>query len=111
MKKIILTLAMLTSLSCQASVRMYVTNDDVDDSTDCFHIHTGKNEWVSTQTMYRDKSGLYAKEDELLQISDKELAYKQSWKCPYCYRYYDQGNPCNNADCPSKYRSGGLVND
>lgn len=111
MKKIILAFALLASVACHATCKMYVTHDDVDDSTDCFHIHTGKNEWLSTQTMYRDKTGLYAKDDELMQISELEAAYKQSWKCPYCYRYYDQGNPCNNADCPSKYRSSVLAND
>lgn len=103
MKKLILTLCVLTSLNCYASSKIYIDHEDLDDSKECFHISVGKNEWLSTNIIYRDKKGLYAKEEELLKVSDLDSAYKQSWKCPYCHCYYDIGTACDNADCPSKY--------
>ena len=103
MKKILLVL-MATSSICCASPRMYIDNDDLDTSKNSFHIHTGRNEWLQTNTVHRDRSGLYTNESDILTVNDLEAIYKQQWKCPYCYTYYDIGVACNNKECPSKYK-------
>ena len=104
MKKLFLTLAFLSATLCQASNKIYIDHEDLDVSKECFHIHTGKNEWLSTKTMHRDASGMFAMQEEIIHVDDLSGEYEQTWKCPYCHNYYKIGNACNNANCPSKYR-------
>jgi hypothetical protein len=104
MRKFLLLFVAISSLSYASNSRIYIDSEDLDDSKNAFHIHTGHNEWLQTNTVHRDQTGLYTLESDICTISDMQSIYKQQWKCPYCYTYYDVGVACNNKDCPSKYK-------
>ena len=88
-----------------ASDKIYINDDDLDHKQDSFHIHVGHNVWIETDTIHRDSTGLYTFENRLLRSkSSIKCEYNKKWKCPYCYTYWPIGTPCQNKDCPSKYR-------
>ncbi len=85
--------------------KMYLNEDELESSQDGFHIHTGDNLWITTDTVTRDETGLYTYEFNLKTRSDdasKEIEKK--WKCPYCFNWWPEGKACANAKCPSKYK-------
>lgn len=90
--------------SANASERIYIDEKEIDNVQDCFHIHTGKNIWIETNTVHRDRTGLYTFEYDLIRHSNKSTEYKKRWKCPYCNQYWPVGSPCKDPECPSKYK-------
>lgn len=103
----------LLSLICFSSLsaltvhdKMYIDEDEFTTKGDAFHIHIGHNVWLVTNTVHRDKTGLFAYECNLSRAVglDYQMAYEKQWKCPYCYSYWPIGKPCGNKDCPSKYK-------
>lgn len=108
MKKLLLLCSLLPCLLACASEKMYFDQCDVDTSENAFHIHIGFNEYISTEIMRRDASGLYTLESDLVHShansnAGQDLVYKKTWKCPYCHQYFEVGSACDNANCPSKY--------
>lgn len=100
----------LIALHCQASVfhhegRVYIDRDDfeIGECEDQFWIHTGNNIWISTHSIQRDSKGLFAWE-ACINKDPKKGEYEKTWKCPYCYQYWPLKTPCQNPDCPSKYK-------
>lgn len=92
MKYIILILCFSTSCFAQ---KIYIESAEFD--LDTFHMHVGNNTWLETQSIYHDYNGLYTYQRDI-----KE--YQKKWKCPYCYMMWPQGQPCQNSDCPSRYK-------
>lgn len=86
-----------------ASDRIYIDETEIDQIEDCFHIHTGGNIWIQTETVHRDATGLYTLEQNLIKRAQSS-EYERKWKCPYCNMYWPVGKPCQNSDCPSRYR-------
>jgi len=80
--------------------RMYIDEEELDMTGDCFHIHVGNNEWIQTKSIHRDQRGLYTYESS---IKGQEAGYEKHWKCPYCYAHWPMHTKCQNPDCPSKY--------
>ncbi len=106
---------LLTSISfCHADIffsgdRVYVDADAFKSNTDGdeFYIHTGNNIWLVTHTIHRDAKGMFAYESNLARSTfgpGHKVEYQKKWKCPYCYSYWPIGTPCQNPDCPSKYK-------
>lgn len=96
-----------TFSALNASEKIYIDEEELNTSQDAFHIHIGNNVWIETNTVHRDKTGLYTYENNILSSTDKntqQFGYQKTWKCPYCYNYWPIGTPCQNPSCPSKYR-------
>ncbi len=103
MKKFIfLSLMLFSSLSAVTPSRMYIDEDEFTSQGDAFHIHMGGNVWIMTNTLHRDRSGIFTYEDSLNLVN--QGTFQKQWKCPYCFQYWDIGRPCGNKDCPSKYK-------
>ncbi len=83
--------------------RVYINSEDLSMDHDAFRIHIGHNIWIETSALQRDKTGLFTFEGNILRNSYEE-AYQKTWKCPYCYNFWPVGTPCQNPDCPSKYK-------
>lgn len=84
---------------------MYIDEEEFSTNGDAFHIHIGENVWLVTRTVHRDATGLYTYECDLVKdLSGIYKGYEKKWKCPYCFSYWPIGTPCQNPDCPSKYR-------
>lgn len=103
MKKLMLIMAMMTCLGLQATDKVYIDSKELNFKHDTFRIHVGGNEWIRTNTVHRDQSGLYTFESDILRNHIK-MGYEKEWKCPYCHRYWPLNQPCQNGNCPSKYR-------
>ncbi len=105
MKKFsLLCLMILATMSpINATEKIYIDKDEMKTSQDAFHIHLGNNVWIETNTVHRDITGFYTFEGNLAKGAYKG-EYKKTWKCPYCYNYWPIGTPCQNKDCPSKYK-------
>lgn len=92
-----------------AKDKIYIDEDTFKTNTkgDEFYIHVGHNVWLVTHSIHRDQTGMFTYEENLAKtigdLNDK-YEYEKKWKCPYCYRYWPIGKPCNNQDCPSKYK-------
>ena len=109
-----LTLALLCCSFCSAAVfqiqdKFYIDADSfkANNKGDEFYIHVGNNNWLITHSINRDASGMFAYEANLSKSivgPDYKTEYVRKWKCPYCYKYWPIGKPCDNADCPSKYK-------
>jgi hypothetical protein len=86
----------------QVRDKLYVDVDsfEVGSEGNEFYLHTGNNIWLTTHTLHRDSSGVYAYEQDLKGIRSD---YDKKWKCPYCYQYWPVGKSCGNPDCPSRY--------
>ena len=87
----------------QANQKMYIDSEEVCYKQNCFHIHTGHNVWIETDTVHRDASGLYIFEDNIQKCTEPKMEYERTWKCPYCFYYWPIGIPCGNEACPSRY--------
>ena len=85
--------------------RYYIDENELDCSQARFKIHTGHNMWIETEALYSDNTGLYTMESQILRHTtrDGNVAYVRQWKCPYCHYMWDEGKPCSNPDCPSRY--------
>lgn len=114
---IVATCAIVSTTQCEAvflqktdktqcitkeSERVYFDPDDFPMGEETFHIHTGGNEWIQTSTVHRDVTGFFTYTADIYCIPGS-LAYQKQWKCPYCNRYWPIGQPCGNAECPSRY--------
>lgn len=82
--------------------RIYFDPDDFPMGEESFHIHVGGNEWIQTTTVHRDITGFFTYSADVYCVPGS-IAYQKQWKCPYCNRYWPIGQPCGNADCPSRY--------
>lgn len=102
MRKILLVLAVFTSMMSFASDKIYMSFDDVDESQNEFHFHIGQNEWLKTNTIHRDITGLYTLESDIFKNEDIQAAYEKTWKCPFCFHHWRMDQACENAQCPSK---------
>jgi len=97
------------SAFCVAEEPTYIDDDDFSVKNDSFYIHLGHNVWINTDTVHRDKTGLYFYESSIKCSVVKSgktsfLTHDKTWKCPYCYSYWPIGRSCGNKDCPSKYK-------
>ena len=115
MNLFVLTIFCMGSFPLQAEIdipeKMYINEDEfrIDEVGDAFHIHIGHNIWLSTNSIHRNKTGLFTYECNISRFTKNvgnefESAYEKTWRCPYCYHYWPIGKPCQNKDCPSKYK-------
>ncbi|EFB42294.1 MULTISPECIES: hypothetical protein [Parachlamydia] len=84
--------------------KMYINDEELETNGKIFRLHTGDNIWISVPSIHSDQSGLFVYENEIIQDGCPSMAYQNTWKCPYCYRHWPIGKPCQNPDCPSKYK-------
>jgi len=107
----VLSFIFFTLHACRADCSVFHTKDRVyidaesfkaNAAGDEFYLHEGHNVWLVTHSIHKDSTGLFAYENTL-RVSNME--YERKWMCPYCYQYWPIGKPCNNPDCPSKYKS------
>jgi hypothetical protein len=85
--------------------KMYIDEKEMSADEDAYYIHTGDNLWISTHSIHKDKQGTYIYRSTIACSTDQTTTnYEKTWKCPYCYRYNPVGKPCDNKDCPSRYR-------
>jgi|GEM_PF-1619181 hypothetical protein len=111
MKKI-LFLLFTCFVSLQASNlrdKMYISEKQLTVSADEFHIHIGHNIWLVSNSIETDSSGLFVYENNLHHAISEypkgvRLEYVKKWQCPYCHYYWPVGKPCDNEDCPSRYK-------
>ncbi len=85
------------------SVKMYFDVQDMPIDDDAFHIRTGSNEWLVTNSIHRDPSGFYSYESDIIRIPGS-LEYQKHWQCPYCHIFWPENVACQNPRCPSRYR-------
>jgi len=83
--------------------RIYFDPDDFPIGEESFHIHVGENIWIETTTVHRDVTGFFTYSADIFCVPGS-MAYQKQWKCPYCNRYWPMGQPCGNADCPSRFK-------
>lgn len=86
----------------KASEKIYLDPEDLYLSGESFHFHIGENKWLETNVVHKDSSGLFTYSHNIESLINGE--YKRTWKCPYCHHYWSIGTPCQNKDCPSKYK-------
>ncbi len=86
--------------------KVYIDEEEMKSNEDAFYIHLGNNVWVHTNSVNKDKRGTYTYRASIARsmIQGKMASYEKKWKCPYCYSYWPIGTPCQNKDCPSKYK-------
>lgn len=87
-----------------ASERLYFDMKAVPLDQDGFFIHIGENNWLETNEIHKDASGFFTYTSSVSLMSGSQ-EYRRRWQCPYCHRHWDMGQPCQNPDCPSKYKS------
>lgn len=98
-----LFVCLMSVSAISAAEKIYIDDESLDYKQDSFHIHIGNNVWLETDTVHRDKSGLYTFDTNLLRSKSIKNEFKKTWKCPYCYQYWPLGTKCQNSECPSKY--------
>ena len=89
------------------SDKLYIDEEEMKSNTDAFYIHLGHNVWVHTNSVNKDKKGLYTYRASIarsMNIKGVQCAYERTWKCPYCFNHWPIGTPCQNKDCPSRYK-------
>ncbi len=79
--------------------KLYFNSNDLEISDNVIHIQLANN-LVETNVIRTDEQGLYFFENDIIRVT---AGYVKKWKCPYCNRYWPVGEPCQNAECPSKY--------
>lgn len=103
----ILSVFLLGSL-LHADEKIYIDGNELNTTQDIFRVHIGHNVWIETSTVHRDKSGLFTFDSCISRSATSagsyRAGYEKSWKCPYCYHYWPIGTPCQNKDCPSRYK-------
>lgn len=95
------------SLESTEMGRLYFKHRNVTRDADdhLFYIHRGNNEWIVATTLIEDCTGLYAKEENILRLGvGSSPVYEKHWQCPYCHKFWPWGTPCQNLDCPSRFR-------
>ena len=105
---IFLTLMLLTCFSgiyagFLSNGKMYIDQKEMCSKDNTFRIHIGGNEWIQTNTMHRDETGLFTFENDIF-FNKAKMSWEKQWKCPYCFQYWPMGKPCGNSSCPSKFR-------
>jgi len=88
--------------SVQADKKMYVDAKEIKSKQDAFYLHKGNNMWIQTNKLNRDSSGLFIMESNIKR-NPNTSEWEKMWKCPYCYKYWPMGTPCQNSSCPSKF--------
>jgi hypothetical protein len=83
--------------------KLYIDEEEMKSSPDAFYIHLGNNLWVHTNAVNKDTRGTYTYRASIAR-SMVTAGYEKTWRCPYCYHYWPVGTPCQNKDCPSKYK-------
>jgi hypothetical protein len=107
LKKILTLSAVSLSvlMAVNADDKMYINENEFSMHGEAFHIHVGGNIWLTTNTVHRDETGLYTYECKIVRSLEGDRAeYEKKWKCPYCHQWWSIGQPCQNKDCPSKYK-------
>ena len=86
--------------------KIYIDETEMSAMDDAFYIHTGDNVWISTNSIYKDKCGTftYTRCIACSEVASNAADYQKTWKCPYCYQYWPVGSPCQNKNCPSRYK-------
>lgn len=89
--------------------KVYIDGEDFKyNTTDSqFYIHTGNNVWLMTNSINKDHMGVFTYEcliQKTMNGPSYKMQYLKSWKCPYCYNYWLIEKPCENIDCPSRYK-------
>jgi len=87
-----------------AGDKFYIDEKMLEPSGHSFHVHVGNNEWLKTNTVHRDSTGLYAYDSDFHRVEGKKDRYEKEWKCPYCHMHWPIGKSCKNPDCPSRYK-------
>lgn len=82
--------------------KMYINVDEMVASEEAFHIHEESNRWIQINTLHSDSRGFYILESDIVKSHDG--GYEKKWRCPYCNSYWPLGKPCQNPDCPSRYK-------
>lgn len=107
----LMLLACFTGLSAMSDRlvgdKMYIDDHEFSAQTtgDAFHIHVGNNVWLVTHSVHRDTRGLFAYECNLSKaMTGHQMSYEKKWRCPYCFTYWPIGTPCQNKECPSRYK-------
>lgn len=108
-KKItILSVACLSGvLGLSAGDKIYIDQAELEHTQNSFKIHEGGNVWIETDTVHRDRTGLYTFEGNIVRLWDSDKCkaeHQRTWKCPYCHQHWPIGKACQNPDCPSKYK-------
>lgn len=83
--------------------KMYIDEQEFAIVGDAFHIHIGNNVWLVTETVHRDRSGMFTYQEDITRSQNKNGHVKE-WKCPYCYMFWPIGKPCQNEECASRYK-------
>ena len=81
--------------------KIYIDSSELETNERIFRIHLGGNVWQSVHTIHTDESGMFVYEKDTL---ESPQMYEKTWKCPYCNKFWPIGKPCQNPECPSKYK-------
>ncbi len=80
--------------------KLYIDNKDIAiDDQDIF-VHLA-DDWMKTDAIRSDEHGLYVFGEDLTEYGSRVSPSPQQWKCPYCYYWWDMGEPCTNRKCPT----------
>lgn len=82
--------------------RYYIDEEEYSTKGNAFYIHTGGNVWIMTNSLHRDKTGLFTYTCDIIREGQKNLEERR-WGCPYCHEYWPMGQKCDNKDCPSLF--------
>lgn len=80
--------------------KKYFKMSDLDVNGSSFHIHIGANQWILSNLIHCDLSGLYVRENELIRYEDSP-EYFFKWKCEDCTFFWPLDVACLLPDCPS----------
>ncbi len=97
-------LVMMTSSCAQAS--QDVIFFDIDQMTTqgtSFYLPMDGNEWLESRAIHSGTYGFFAYSYEITTLPGS-ASFAKEWKCPYCNRFWPWGTPCQNANCPSKFK-------
>jgi hypothetical protein len=98
------------SANVYADDRIYIDEEEFCYEAGNCWIHLGGNEWIRTETVHLDDTGLYTHECSIARFQGKDTPkpsnwwYEKHWKCPYCHKYWPQGKACKNENCPSRFK-------
>ena len=102
------------NINADEIIRIYIDEQELCCEENAFWIHIGGNEWIHTDTVHRDNTGLFTHECNIARHAftgkdtpkpdNKKHGYEKMWKCPYCHKYWPIGKACENGDCASRYK-------
>ena len=58
------------------------------------------NNWLMTKALRSDEQGFYITQEDIIECGSRPSPDKK-WQCPYCYRWWNYGEKCQNEDCPT----------